>query len=192
MYTDSSNYYYFKNQETINYVTNDNNNNDTHMLIIDMIKNIGLDCCYTDIFEDESTTKIEPIKPIQPIEKTTKIEPIETNYVPFVIPARVLMGYNNYYKEYAQDDIELEEMCSKGDNCPFKKNPLKCPLNHHSMPKIIKQNEIIPNLFCRYERKWKLLGDKQMCCMNPKCWYNHGKGRVALINNKQYYKYNKQ
>jgi hypothetical protein len=80
-------------------------------------------------------------------------------------------------------------MCQYGLYCPHKNNPIKCPLNHHSMSKVIKKYEVIPNLFCRYEREWKTINNKPMRCMNPNCWYNHGKGRAKIIHNNDYYKY---
>lgn len=161
-------------------------NNDINNLLMTMFNQIGIDYDYSS-FELDEIDKNEKNGDISfPLmygnynEKNKK----------FIIPLNVLLGINNNtYKEYAQHNIELEEMCQYGLYCPHKNNPLKCPLNHHSMSKVIKKYEIIPNLFCRYEREWKTMNDKPMRCLNPNCWYNHAKGRKTIIRDKKYYKY---
>ena len=110
-----------------------------------------------------------------------------------MIPIPILLGGKNKsccYTEIAPQDLILENKCIYGYFCPHKSNPIMCPFNHHDMEKtIIKKGEFIPDLLCRYERPWKKNQGGQMCCMNPKCWYNHASGRVDRILNKSYYKH---
>jgi hypothetical protein len=118
----------------------------------------------------------------------------KNNFKKFVIPLNVLLGImnnqSNYYTEQAQIDIILEEMCPHGLFCPYKTNPLMCPLNHHniSYKSIIPAGSSIPDLLCRYERPWKFKNGQKLVCMNPNCWYNHAIGRKERINNNCYHK----
>ena len=117
----------------------------------------------------------------------------------FSIPLYILLGLsNNRRNEIAINVLILEKDCIYGLYCPHKTNPLKCPYNHHEIThkivdntKVIIQGEIIPNLFCLYERPWKIQYNKnvQMRCTNPYCWYNHAIGRAELIQNNGYHKY---
>jgi hypothetical protein len=123
----------------------------------------------------------------------------EKYYKRFMIPLHILMGFkNNRTPEYAYDNIILEKDCQYGLYCPYKCEPLKCPYNHHEMSykmidnsKTIIQGDQIPNIFCIYERPWKLYRNtnKPVRCTNPYCWYNHAIGRAELIINNGYYKY---
>jgi hypothetical protein len=172
-------------------------NNDINNLLTTMFNKIGIDYSCSELDEIDKNDKNEKnekndginVKFSFPL-MSEKYEKYNEKKKKFVIPLNVLLGINNNnYKEHAQYDIELEEMCQYGLYCPHKNDPIKCPLNHHSMNKVIKKYEIIPNLFCRYEREWKIMNDKPMRCLNPNCWYNHGKGRANIIRNKDYYKY---
>jgi len=166
---------------------NNDNDNDINYLLTTMFNNIGINYSCSELDEIDKNVKNDSISfPLM----SEKYEKYNEKKKKFVIPLNVLLGINtNNYKEHAQYDIELEEMCQYGLYCPHKNNPLKCSLNHHSMSKVIKKFEVIPNLFCRYEREWKTMNDKPMRCLNPNCWYNHGKGRANIIRNKDYYKY---
>ncbi len=171
-------------------VINNKTDNDINNLLMTMFNKIGINSSFDEFEEIEEIEENEkdyvninfrvPIMYENSNEKKRK----------FVIPLNVLLGIStNSYKEYAQFDIELEDMCQYGLYCPYKNDPLKCPLNHHTMDKVIKKYEIIPNLFCRYEREWKTINGNPMRCLNPNCWYNHGKGRANIIQEKKYYKY---
>jgi hypothetical protein len=166
---------------------NNDNDNDINYLLTTMFNNIGINYSCSELDEIDKNVKNDSISfPLM----SEKYEKYNEKKKKFVIPLNVLLGINtNNYKEHAQYDIELEEMCQYGLYCPHKNNPIKCPLNHHSMNKVIKKYEVIPNLFCRYEREWKTMNGKPMRCLNPNCWYNHGKGRANIIRNKNYYKY---
>ena len=117
----------------------------------------------------------------------------------FSIPLYILLGLtNNRRQEIAINEMILEKDCIYGLYCPHKTNPLKCPYNHHEIAhkivdnaKVIIQGAIIPNLFCLYERPWKIQFNKNeyMRCKNPYCWYNHAKGRAELIQTNGYHKY---
>jgi hypothetical protein len=152
--------------------------------IKNLMDNIGIDCndcnCCLDVCENNQSQLCVPIN---------NDLPSSTN---FIIPIQTLTGKNkpNTYREVAQTDIVLENQCVYGYFCPHKSNPLLCPFNHHELSsKIIKKGEFIPDLLCRYERPWKLNHGRQMCCMNPQCWYNHGAGRAERIMNNYYHKY---
>jgi hypothetical protein len=115
----------------------------------------------------------------------------------FVIPLQVLLSgsincSNNKYErlEISPFELKLEEKCPQGLFCPYKTQPLKCPLNHHHISDslIIPQGSYIPKLLCRYERYWKYSNGMPRICMNPHCWYNHLSGRAERLNNKCYHK----
>ena len=166
---------------------NNDNDNDINYLLTTMFNNIGIDYSCSEVDEIDKNIKNDSISfPLM----SEKYEKYNEKKKKFVIPLNVLLGINNSnYKEHSQYDIELEDICQYGLYCPHKNDPIKCPLNHHSMNKVIKKYEIITNLFCRYEREWKTMNDKPMRCMNPNCWYNHGKGRAKIIRSKDFYKY---
>ncbi len=169
-------------------VINNKTENEINNLLMTMFNKIGINysCSEFDEIDEIEKDKNDSIKFVVPIMYENSNEKKRK----FVIPLNVLLGINtNTYKEHAQYDIELEEMCRYGLYCPYKNDPIKCPLNHHTMDKVIKKYEIIPNLFCRYEREWKTIDGNPMRCMNPNCWYNHGKGRANIIHEKKYYKY---
>ncbi len=105
----------------------------------------------------------------------------------FNIPILVLLGIYKYSSHRTLFSLELEEFCPYLLYCPYKTNPLMCPLNHHQMPKNIFKNMYVPTLLCRYEL-YKSSGEK-MFCTNPYCWYNHTKGRATRIKMGCYHHY---
>ncbi len=147
--------------------------------------------------EKENLTTNLPLNLIHSVVEKNNIN--EKYYKRFMIPLNILMGLkNNRTVEYAIENIILEKECQYGLYCPYKCNPLKCPLNHHEMSykmiddsKVIIQGDSIPNLFCLYERPWKVYKNTNVSvrCTNPYCWYNHAIGRAKLITNNGYYKY---
>jgi hypothetical protein len=157
--------------------------------IMNIMKNIGIDC---DVFncsdlECENNQHHNHEQICIPMNNTINAS---SN---FIIPIQILTGKNKpgSYREVAHMDIQLEESCIYGQFCLGKSNPLLCPLNHHDLGKnIIKKGEYIPDLLCRYERPWKMHRGGVLCCMNPKCWYNHGVGRAMRITNNYFYKNN--
>ena len=168
----------------------DNYYEKNNQIIQIMMYNIGIDINDNDIkYEYNNDIKYEynteNVKMCVPVrEKETSAN--------FMIPINTLVGKNksNCYREIAQFDIELEHQCNYGYFCPHKSNPKMCPFNHHEMEKtVIKKGELIPDLLCRYERPWKTNNGGVMCCMNPKCWYNHAKGRSDRMKKNHYHKY---
>ncbi len=105
----------------------------------------------------------------------------------FDIPIVFLLGIVKNSLQKTSYTLELEDQCSYGLYCPFKTNPLKCPFNHHEMPKRILKGSYIPTLVCRYEL-YKENGVR-LFCNNPYCWYNHGKGRAQRIFHGYYHRY---
>ena len=114
-------------------------------------------------------------------------------YVTSSNPLKVLLGIDNDYKYILPRDVLLENKCPLGLFCPYKTNPIKCPLNHHdikSEDNILYKGDSVPGLLCRYERPWKICNGTPIVCMNPYCWYNHLKGRAERVQNNIFYNYN--
>ncbi len=99
----------------------------------------------------------------------------------FIAPYNITNN-KNWRIERCLVNMELEEECQFGINCPNKKIPFLCPKNHQGLNKIYYTNSIIPNLICKYERPWRILNNKSMRCQNKNCWFSHLKGRVDFIN----------
>ncbi len=100
----------------------------------------------------------------------------------FIKTTPYYLSYNNY--EYTPCDLILEESCPYGNNCLYKTTPLVCYKNHQLINKVIKKNQRIPNVICKYERPWKKLNGEPMRCQNIYCWFSHLKGRYDIIKNK--------
>jgi hypothetical protein len=103
----------------------------------------------------------------------------DNKHTPFNIKIK-----SSYGKEYFPYDIKLELDCINGYNCKFKKTPLICPFNHQNLGRTLNKNNLIPNLFCRYERPWKNNKyNEPLRCTNRFCWFSHMEGRVKILQN---------
>jgi hypothetical protein len=153
-----------------------------------IMNNIGFSDCMNI---DMDNNKYDNITPLLLFQDKSKKYRVNNNKNPvFNIPLNVLLGIDNGYKYYLPYDILLEEKCPQGLFCPYKTNPIKCPLNHHDVKSennILRKGALVPGLLCRYERPWKIVNGEPVLCQNSQCWYNHFKGRVQRINSKVYY-----
>jgi hypothetical protein len=95
---------------------------------------------------------------------------------------RTPFGLSNNRFETPPYDIVLQEPCTYGLKCLYKKTPLLCSKNHQTNKLMIKKDELIPKYLCKYERPWRLLNDKPMRCKNKYCWFSHLEGRNDNIN----------
>jgi hypothetical protein len=149
--------------------------------IVRILQNIGIETQNTDFIMN---TKSSNNTLLLLSEKSCKLI---YSHEKFYIPVLVLLGIYKYNTRKTFFDIELEEFCPYGLYCPYKTNPLKCPLNHHEMPMKLLKGTCIPTLLCRYEL-YNKTGYK-MICNNPYCWYNHAKGRANRIFKGYYHHY---
>jgi hypothetical protein len=84
--------------------------------------------------------------------------------------------------EFAPFDLELNEECPDGFNCPNSKNPFMCPKNHQKYGNTIKKDAKLPQFFCKWERPWKNgPNTKPLRCRKPNCYLAHLKGRKEFI-----------
>jgi hypothetical protein len=155
-----------------------NRNNDSDQCLISIIEKLDIQFQDKDFMIDEKNE----YKPHFPI-----LSYISDKKNKFEIPIVFLLGIVKISLQKTCYTLELEEPCSYGLYCPFKTNPLKCPFNHHEMPKRILKGSYIPTLVCRYEL-YKENGIR-LFCNNPYCWYNHGKGRAQRIFHGFYHRY---
>ena len=158
-------------------VTKNRNNFDSSIeCIISVLKNINIETKKTDFIINNKSNNTPLLLLLD-----------SSNKNKFLIPTPFLLGIVKYSMDICIFEIELEEFCPYGLYCPYKINPLKCPFNHHEMPKKLIKGNRVPTLICRYEL-YKRNGEK-MICNNPYCWYNHAKGRALRIFNGYYYHY---
>lgn len=89
---------------------------------------------------------------------------------------------NDTDAEYALFDLDLNEECPDGFNCPNSKNPSKCPKNHQKLGNVIKAGAKLPRFFCKWERPWKNgPNGKPLRCRNVDCYFAHLEHRADYI-----------